>query len=203
LDEAARRLPDPPIDVLERQAVLEWVQRASARIAFREDRRRIAREAMRILDRDFQTAMNVDRLRGQLARQEADRCARRAGTYWAQRDERRTAQQPTHVDVDLDAWRSMRAEATRRGLSVGQAVGHVVVQEVARCASGPTLPALRDARRGARGEGRSATLFARVVVTKPTWLAFRSFATVRDVTVARYVGVLVEQESDTPARPPK
>ena len=196
LDDAARRLPDPPIDVLDAQAVFEWVARASASLVFREDRRRLAREAMRILERDFQTAMNVGRLRQQLERQQADHWARQVGTYWADRDKRRRAQQPTHVDVDLDAWRAIRADAVRRGRGVGQDVGHLVIQEVTRCTSSPTLPAVNGGRRGPPGGGRRATLFARLVVTRPTWQTFRSLAAERDITVARYVGWLVEARSD-------
>ena len=192
LDDAAQRLPDPPIDVLDAQAVLEWIERATERLALREDRRRLARDAMLIVDRDFQTAMNVGRLRQQLERQEADQCARHVGTYWADRDKHRRAQQPTHVEVDLDAWRSLRAASAQRGRSIGHEVGRLVVAEVAHPGSG-TLAGHEEGRRGSAGGGRRATLFARLVVTKPTWQVFRGLAAVRDITVARYVGRLVEE----------
>jgi hypothetical protein len=36
-------------------------------------------------------------------------------------------------------------------------------------------------------------MFARLVVAKPTWQDFRALAATRDITVARYVGRLVEE----------
>ena len=192
LDDAARRLPDPPIDVLDPEAVVEWIERATERLAFRRDRRRLARDAMRLLDRDFQTAMNVGRLRQQLDHQEADQCARLAGTYWSERDKRRKAQQPTHVEVERHAWRAVRAAASRRGRSVGHEVGRLVVAEVARPSS--RSPVALDGGRRDRESGRRAQVFARLVVAKPTWHEFRALALGRGVTVARYVGVLVERE---------
>ena len=189
LDEAVRHLPDPPLDLVDAQAVLAWVELAGQGLTFRQDRRRLAREAMRVLERDFRTAMNVGRLREQLERQEADHRARQAGTYWAERDKRRKAQQPTHVEVDLDAWRAMRVVATRRGRSLGEEVGRLVVAEVAH----PRERSLGDDRPDTEGCGRRAQVFARLVVAKPTWQDFRALAAVRHSTVARYVGLLVEE----------
>lgn len=195
LDDAARRLPDPPIDVLDAQAVVDWIERATEGLAFREDRRRLAREAMRILKRDFRTAMNVGRLRQQLEREQADQCARQVGTYWADRDKRRRAQQPTHVVVDPAAWRAMRANAAGRGRSVGHEVGRLVASEVEHPMVPSELP-LRPGRPDADGE-RRATVFARIVVAKATWQEFRSLALAQPVTVARYVGILVERRRVT------
>ena len=189
LDEAARHLADPPLDLVDTEAVLAWVDRAGQGLTVRQDRRRLARAAMRVLERDFQTAMNVGRLREQLERQEADQRARQAGTYWAERDKRRRAQQPTHVEVDRDAWRAMRVVATRRGRSLGEEVGRLVVAEVAH----PRERSLAHDRPESEACGRRAHVFARLVVAKPTWQDFRALGAVRHSTVARYVGLLVEE----------
>lgn len=191
LEDAAEQLPDPPIHVLDAQVVLDWIEHASARLAFREDRRRLAREAMQLLDRDFRTALNVGRLQQQFDRQAADQCARQACTYWAQREKRRRAQQPTHVEVDLDAWRTMRAVSAKFGRSVGDEVGRLVVAEVVHPAD-PAFVRARSGRSVDTGHGRRANIFARLAVTKTTWSDFRSLAVVRDTSVARYVGLLVE-----------
>lgn len=98
----------------------------------------------------------------------------------------------THVEVDLSAWRSMRAEASRQGRSLGHEVGRLVVDEVARPTGIPVL--LRSNQAEAEGVGRRAKVFARLVVAKPTWNEFRALALGRSVTVARYVGILVERE---------
>ncbi len=192
LDEAATALPEPPTDVLDAEAVLAWIRRVNRVLLYREDRRRLANEAMRVLERDFRTAMSVDRLREKLARDEAERHARQAGTYWAERDKRRSAQQPTHVEVDLDAWRATRARAAARGRSLGQEVGRLVGAEVAHPSTGSTPTSEKDQR----GAGRRATLFARLVVTKPTWNEFHALALRRKVTVARCVGLVVEHENE-------
>src|SRR5205085_5031771 len=58
LAQAEEQLPEPPIDLLDAQEVLAWIDRVNRRLLFREDRRRLVREAMRVLERDFRTAMN-------------------------------------------------------------------------------------------------------------------------------------------------
>jgi hypothetical protein len=196
LDEAAAPLPEPPIDLLDAEAVLAWIDRVNNRLLFREDRRRLAREAMRMLDREFRVAMDVQRLRQKLAHDEAGRSAREAGNYWARRDLRRAAQQPTHVEVSLDAWQAIRVRAAARGRTLGHEVGRLVVAEVAHPCN---LPQLSYLMRGS--PGRRANVFARLVVTKPTWQEFRALALERQVTVARYVGHLVERTHGATASP--
>jgi hypothetical protein len=75
--------------------VLTWLDRVNAQLLFREDRRRLAREVMQVLNEDFRTAMAVERLHEQLERQQAAQRANTEGTYWADRGRRRQAQQPT------------------------------------------------------------------------------------------------------------
>src|SRR4051812_21811424 len=50
-------LPDPSFEVLDDRAVLDWVKRATARLMFRRDRQRLLRQAMRVLEDDWRTAM--------------------------------------------------------------------------------------------------------------------------------------------------
>ncbi|MDP9404200.1 MAG: hypothetical protein M3P85_12935 [Actinomycetota bacterium] len=57
LDDVQEPLPQPPIEVLDPRAVLRWVERAGAALLFRRDLQRLLREAMRILDDDWRTAM--------------------------------------------------------------------------------------------------------------------------------------------------
>src|SRR5205823_14547634 len=104
-------LPDPPFEVLNDGAVLDWVERATARLMFRRDRQRLLRQAMRVLEDDWRTAMASAALRDQLHRQQIRLRARARGTYWRERDHHRAATQPTHVRVDLRAWERAKAKA--------------------------------------------------------------------------------------------
>ena len=71
LDQAGEPLPEPPVELLDTEAVLDWIERASARLLFRRDRQRLLREAMRVLEDDWRTAMATKRLREQVDRQQA------------------------------------------------------------------------------------------------------------------------------------
>lgn len=192
LDEAQEPLPRPPLDVLRAAAVKEWVELVNKRLLFREDRRQLAQEAMRALDDDLRADLAAERLRRQAERQDAVHRAKEAGTYWVDRDRRRKAQQPTHVEVDPAAWMALRAQFLGRGRSLGESVGYLVHAEVVRCSRRPQLPRLSSDRREPSPAGRRAKLFARLAVGKPTWHEFRELAAHREITVARYVGVLVE-----------
>jgi hypothetical protein len=135
----------------------------------------------------------ADRLRMHVEHQAAIHRAKEAGTYWADRDRRRKAQQPTHVEVDPDAWTAMKTQVHGRGRSLGDSIGYLVHAEIARCSGRSKLPPLlRNPRRGPWPSGRRAQLFARLVVSEPTWQEFRGLAARRGVTLARYVGPLVE-----------
>lgn len=146
LREAGWSLPEPPSEVLDTGAVLDWVERASAALLFRRDRQRLLREAMGILDDDWNTAMATNRLRAQLDRQQARLEAKAAGTYWRDRDGHRRANQPTHVRVDRDAWDRAKITAVAQWTSVGVLVGELVTAEVRR-------PCQRDWHRTALGIG--------------------------------------------------
>jgi hypothetical protein len=88
---------------------------------------------------------------------------------------------------------AMRVVAARRDRSLGHEVGRLVLEEVARRGS---PAAMIDRGRRVGEAGRRATVFARLVVSQPTWQEFRGLALERNITVARYVGVLVERETE-------
>ncbi|HSH58678.1 MAG TPA: hypothetical protein VK988_03355 [Acidimicrobiales bacterium] len=198
LDEALEPVPMPPLEVLRAAAVMEWVELVNKRLLLREDRRRLAREAIRVLDDEFRADLAADRLRKQGEHQAAIHRAKEAGTYWADRDRRRNAQQPTHVEVDPEAWAAMKAQAHGRGRSLGESIGYLVHAEVTRSSGRSKLPPLPLDRRMPSRSGRGAQLFARLVVSKPMWQEFRGLAARRGVTVARYVGLLVEAKVKMP-----
>jgi len=187
LSEAGEPLPAPPVEWLDAEAVLDWIERASARLLFRRDRQRLLRDAMRVLDDDWRTALATDRLREQLDRQEDRLAAKAAGTYWRERDAYRRATQSVHVVVDGEAWDRAKLEAMVQQSSVGSVVGRLVAAEV-------RLPICRDRSsdftRDRRAEVRR---FARLVVSRECWARCRVLVSRNRVTAERFVGVLVEQ----------
>lgn len=194
LDEARASLPRPPLDDLRAAAVKEWIELVNECLLSRADRRRLAREAMRVLDDALRADLAAERLRERADHQEAIHKSKEDGTYWAVRDRRRKAQQPTHVEVDSDEWATFKARTLGRDRSLGEAAGYLVHAEVSRCKGRWQLPPLIDSRPGVSCLGRRGQLFARLVVSKQTWREFRGLAARRRITVARYVGLLVETE---------
>jgi predicted DNA-binding ribbon-helix-helix protein len=122
--------------------------------------------------------------------------ARADGAYWAAAEARRTARRPTHVDVDPEAWKAVRQIAVRQGITVGRLVGDLVVRETQRLDRGGTPLSETSGRRGPSGSGRRARRFARLEVDLGPWTTLRSGAIAANLTVARYVGLLVETTGD-------
>ncbi len=183
LDEALLIPEGPALHELDPQAVLDWAQAATRGLVFRRDRVRLVRQVLQVLDDEWRSAYAADLLRQQIEAREQDRVARAEGTYWRRRDNFRSAQQPTHVVVDIKAWRRAKAEALSRNTTVGVIVGGLVAAEVVR-------PRKRD--RPAEAGNSEIRLFARLAVEKETWVVFRSLAAGSHMAVERFVGTLVE-----------
>lgn len=176
-------LPEPTFELLDSRAVREWINLATERLLFRRDCQELLRNAMRVLEEEWRTAMTSERLREQAVRQQDRLRAKREGGYWRDRDARRRASRPVHVLVDPAAWDRAKTTAQAKRASVGTLVGGLVTHEVRR-------PRRRQA---APAPGPSEVrLFARIAVQPETWVAARSLASRAGVTVERFVGVLVE-----------
>lgn len=184
LSEMFEPLPEPPFELLDSRAVREWIDLATQRLLFRRVRQELLRDAMRVLEDEWQTAMTSERLRQQAARQQDRLRAKQGGGYWRDRDARRRAPRPVHVVVDPAAWARAKAAASTRRSSVGVLVGELVTREVRRPRRRQNVPAPGPAE---------VRLFARIAVQPETWVAARSLASRAGVTVERFVGVLVEE----------
>lgn len=126
-----------------------------------------------------------------------DHAAKAAGTYWRDRDARRRATRPIHVDVDPDAWATLKLDAVRRRTTVGESVGAMVCAEVGRRGQtfGQTRGEISDGRsdlRGRPGKGRRAKVFPRVAVDDDSWAELKALALDHRLTASRAVGALVE-----------
>ncbi|HSH59481.1 MAG TPA: hypothetical protein VK988_07545 [Acidimicrobiales bacterium] len=192
LDLADRLVPAPPLSRVDPAAVRKWVTAATAGMISLREAIRLAGAVERIIDEHSQTTISLDRQRELLRRREAQRQAKTEGRYWRERDAGRRAQQPTHVEVDPDAWDALKAKAVARNRRVGTLVGYLVSKEVDRCEGKEQLSPLPPGRPGEEVQGRRAKRFARLEVSKARWQQFRALAIQRHITVARYVGLLVE-----------
>lgn len=136
--------------------------------------------------REAERAAGVVRRRIERAQRSAQRAMEReaqraAGGLYA--GESRSPSRPTHVDVYPSAWEAVRADAIRRRVAIGRAVGDLVT-EAGDC----DLTGHRD--------GHHARRFARLFLDdEDAWPQFRSRATAAGLTVARAVGVVVEIEA--------
>jgi hypothetical protein len=125
---------------------------------------------------------------------EADQRAKEEGTYWRERDGRRTARRSTHVLVDPDAWIAMRREAHLRSTTVGELVAEWVREmtvDVARSEK-RKLPDMVSRRPERDGKGRLDHIACRLAIEPADWGRAKSNAVSLQVTTARYVGLAVE-----------
>jgi hypothetical protein len=129
---------------------------------------------------------------------EAELEARQEGTYWRERDGRRVAKQPTHVLVDPDAWRAMKDEARRQHTTVGELVGvwlQDTVSDPSQLADGK-----RQSLPNRRGKSPLLHMVSRIDVDKDDWAWAKTDAASLGVTIARYVGMVVESHASRSAR---
>ena len=126
-------------------------------------------------------------------RRRSDLEARRAagGLYAGQR---RSPNRPTHVEVDDRAWSTLKQKAARQGRVVGEVVGDLV----AGAADAGIPPERTSEHRSERSaaSGRRAARYARLFLPDDdTWPRFRARAADASVSIARAVGLVVEQEA--------
>jgi hypothetical protein len=128
---------------------------------------------------------------------EADQRAKEDGTYWRERDGRRTARLATHVLVHRDAWSAMKREAQLGHTTVGELVADWVrdlTDEAARAADGDVRSTvLRRSKR--RGKGPLDHIVCRLAIDSGEWTLAKSHAASLQVTMARYVGLAVESHA--------
>ncbi len=122
------------------------------------------------------------RREGRLRREVEVEKLRIDGTLY--REEKRTQNRPAHIDVDPNAWTTVKRDALSRRETIGGRVGELVVQFTDNAAP-PPHSSVRTA------EHR----FARLTVPDESWAAFRGLAVDAHVTTARLVGLVVETEA--------
>lgn len=188
----------PPLNTVDRREVLRWMERAEERIIDPDQGRRLRRTVLDLLDAqlhlDYHARVHARRVE-RLAEVAA---ARAAGTYWRDRDARRTSTRPIHVDVDPAAWATLKAVTIRRGTTLGEMVGSLVRAQVERVQRGNSKSQQsclghRSGDQGQHSQSRNAKIFARIAADNDDWAIFKGLAVKRGLTVARTVGLVVEE----------
>lgn len=191
-----RAVDAPPLNTVDTRDVVEWIERACDRIIDPYRGRRLRRAVLDLLDAQYHLDYAAEHAR-RVQRLAEVAAARAAGTYWRDRDGCRKATRPIHVDVDPEAWATLRVDALRRRTTAGEAVGALVRAEVeARgqiLGQGSGQASLdRSDRRGQPGQGRRAEMFARIAVEDETWNKLKVLAIEHRLTIARAVGLVIE-----------
>lgn len=172
----------PPLHDVSPGVVLAWVEEAAAALVLRDDRQRLIRQVLSVMDEEWTTRQRLQRLREQVVARVQEERERQEGIYWRRREAGRRAQRPVRVDVDPAAWRRGKAIALSRGIGLGEYVGELV--------TAATIGEFAAA--GHRKSARRERLFARIAVDTDTWSAFVAAASTRGLAAARAVGELVE-----------
>ena len=194
----------PPLNTVDRGEVARWVERATQRIVDPDQGRRLRRTVLDLLDAQLHLDYHARAHARRVERLAEVAAARAAGTYWRDRDARRTSTRPIHVAVDPTAWAALKAEATRRRTTLGETVGRLVRAEAERFNR-------RNSESGQGSLGRedpdqpsrtgSAKVFARIATNDEDWANFKVDALIHGLTVSRAVGLLVEQTVRRTASP--
>lgn len=188
----------PPLNTVDRREVVRWVERATERIIDPDQGRRLRRTVLDLLDAQLHLDYHARAHARRVERLAEVAAARAAGTYWRDRDARRTSTRPIHVDVDPAAWATLKSLAIRKGTTLGEMVGCLVSAKVKNL--DPTLdqPGQGSASNGLEHStlsetGRRITVFARIASTNDDWTEFKALALAQGVPVARAAGVVVEE----------
>lgn len=101
---------------------------------------------------------------------------------------------PVRIDVDEEAWATVKREAVRQRLRLVLWLGDLVRIEVEGLAAGQVTGTPASRRRRSPGEGEPTPFrrFVHVDVDDDHWLDLRAAALDAEVSVGRYVGELAE-----------
>ena len=188
----------PPLNTMERREVLRWAEQASDRMIGPDQGRRLRRAVLDLLDAQFHLDYHAKVHAQRIERLAEAAAARAAGTYWRDRDSRRTSTLPIHVDVDLAAWAALKTMAIRSGTTLGEMVGRLVRAELESVdrtieMTGSARTSADTVRSTRRNGARRSKVFARIASDNDTWTEFKALAVEQGLTVSRAVGVLVEE----------
>ena len=188
----------PPLDSADWRAVEVWLAKAVHRCPDYWAGVRIRRAALDLLWQQCRARRWAEYYEQAVSKKAAEIAAREAGTYWRDRDARRVATKPVHIETSYESWSAFKAETLARGETAGVTLGAMVrrVLAVGQPLAAPSATSLR----GQPGWGRRAQRFARVALDDEGWRCFRALASGGGLTAARALGVLIEGSIDPAGR---
>lgn len=186
--------PAPPLSTTDPVEVRRWLDMATHRILDYHTSLQVRRGVLDALDAQFHLEYHARQHAERVARRARDHTAKAAGTYWRDRDARRTATRPVHIEVDFEVWAELKRDTIRRRSTVGALVNAEVKRRgQTLCQTGGETSAGWSDGRTAPPTGRRAPVFARIAVDDGTWAEFRALVEAADMTTARALALLVEQ----------
>ena len=195
-DELWSQLPAPPLAERDWRAIRDWLDVAVRLAPTYKDLEDLRRATRLVLADRWRVAHWFESHRRTVEAEQAELEAREAGTYWRDRDARRTATRPLHIDVDDETWSAFKRDVANRGDTLGAAIGRLVTEAVDQRQLPENLTK-GAGRRGQGGGGRRPSRFARAVIDDAVWKEFRRLACDADASVASAVGALVLRPSAT------
>ena len=111
--------------------------------------------------------------------------------------EKRSPNRPTQVEVDPAAWAVVKARAVRSRKTVAAVVGTLVAQSLDGSVQLPvqTCTESRPSAPGAGPRPSPERRFARLFIDDEAWLRFRERAVELDISTARLIGLVIENEA--------
>jgi hypothetical protein len=105
------------------------------------------------------------------------------------RADKRTGMHALAIQVDPIAYRAVKAEALQRGCSIPKVIGEILTDSSRQPIASPEATGPRWRR---TGEGRRANQHTRIDIDDEGWLTVRRDAIRHGMTIARWIGLILE-----------
>ena len=175
-------LDDEPVDWRDIEGLNRRTQHLRSRIVYVNELEQAVLDYRDALYDAGVMRRRMARRQGRLYREVEIEKLRIDGTLY--REEKRTQNRPAHIDVDPNAWNTVKRDALKRYETIGGRVGELVVQFTGKAVPPPHSSVRTSEHR-----------FARLTVPDESWASFRGLAVDAHVTTARLVGLVVETEA--------
>jgi hypothetical protein len=182
LAEALALLWPERVEWRDNESLEDWTKRYRARTERALALEQAAIEATDAIHRADVARRRIQRRQGALRRRSAQQRAQANGGAYA--GQKRRPNQPVHVQVDPEAWNTVKRTAVARRTTVGQAIADLIVET------------LEAGVRPRQDPQRAPThRLARLFVDDETWSSFRVLAGDMRVGAGRLVGLVVERQA--------
>lgn len=184
LAQAIAIVPAPPIADVDPRAIYGWIERVRASLVSRREANYLARQIEKALDEEWATRRQVERTQEAMEYRDWLREQREAGTYWQHREAGRVSQRGVRIHCSDEVWARAKDQALRRGVTLGEFVGHLVATAAARLRrGGAPLERITDPE--------ARTRYLRIAADAPDWIEVKAAAKGIGAAMGSYVGMVV------------